>query len=76
VWLPPDRQKCSQVALPRIVAPGIQQSGGNGGVVGGTKPSSVEAPFIIGTPGQRDVVLKRHGAAGQRAGRCTCTSVL
>ena len=50
VWLPPDRQKYSQVALPSIVTPSSRIRVTMLASTSGTKPYKVDAPFIIGTP--------------------------
>src|SRR6516165_3073091 len=50
VWLPPERQKYSQCALPRILAPASSRRVTIVASISGTKPSRVDAPFIIGTP--------------------------
>src|SRR5262245_6247739 len=50
VWLPPDRQKYSQWALPRIGPPASRMRVTMVASISGTYPSRVDAPFIIGTP--------------------------
>jgi hypothetical protein len=50
---------------------GIQQPGGDGGVVGGHEAFQRRGAVHHRHSGQRDVVLKRHGAASQLAGRGT-----
>src|ERR1700677_561758 len=50
VWLPPEKQKYSQCVLPIMVPPASRMRVTMVASVGGTYPSSVEAPFIIGTP--------------------------
>jgi hypothetical protein len=50
VWLPPERQKNSQCALPAMVPPASSTRRATVASISGTKPSSVEEPFIIGTP--------------------------
>jgi len=57
VWLPPDRQKYSQCALPRMTAPASSSLVTMVASISGTKPSSVEAPFIIGTPASMTLSL-------------------
>src|SRR5687767_5158125 len=53
VWLPPDRQKYSQCALPTIVPPASRMRVTSVASTAGTEPSRVEAPFIIGTPARQ-----------------------
>src|SRR5947207_4346552 len=50
VWLPPERQKYSQCVLPTISPPASRMRLATVASKSGMKPSSVEAPFIIGTP--------------------------
>src|SRR3954471_2418767 len=50
VWLPPEKQRSSQTALPVIVAPAASSRLTTVASPDGTKPSSVCEPFIIGTP--------------------------
>src|ERR1700738_4118056 len=50
VWLPPDMQNDSQCTLPAISAPASSMRVTMVASKSGTKPSSVEEPFIIGTP--------------------------
>src|SRR3954452_15974592 len=50
VWLPPEKQRSSQTALPVIVAPAASNRLTTVASRLGTKPSSVCEPFIIGTP--------------------------
>src|SRR3954469_20054505 len=50
VWLPPEKQRASQTALPGIVAPGASNRLPTVASRLGTKPSRVCEPFIIGTP--------------------------
>ena len=50
VWLPPEKQKYSQCVLPIMVPPASRMRVTMVASVVGTYPSSVEAPFIIGTP--------------------------
>ena len=51
---------------------GIQQSGGNGGVVEGDEAFQRRGAVHHWYASQRDVVLEHHGAAGQFTGCCTC----
>src|SRR5205814_8479457 len=53
VWLPPERQKYSQCVLPTISPPASRMRLATVASKSGMKPSSVEAPFIIGTPADR-----------------------
>src|SRR3954454_14934274 len=50
VWLPPEKQRSSQTALPVIVAPAASSRLTTVASRLGTKPSRVCEPFIIGTP--------------------------
>ena len=50
VWLPPEKQRSSQTALPVIVAPASSRRVTTVASSRGTKPSRVCEPFIIGTP--------------------------
>src|SRR5215472_9594974 len=50
VWLPPEKQKYSQCTLPMTVPPASSMRVTMVASVSGVYPSSVEAPFIIGTP--------------------------
>src|SRR3954468_14040140 len=50
VWLPPEKQRSSQTALPVIVVPAARSRLTTVASREGTKPSSVCEPFIIGTP--------------------------
>src|ERR1700704_5154436 len=50
VWLPPDIQNDSQWTLPAISAPASSMRVTIVASKSGTKPSSVDEPFIIGTP--------------------------
>src|SRR5258708_15642597 len=50
VWLPPDMQNDSQCTLPAISAPASSMRVTMVASKSGTKPSSVEEPFIMGTP--------------------------
>src|SRR3954453_15498524 len=50
VWLPPEKQRSSQAALPVIVAPAASSRLTTVASRLGTKPSRVCEPFIIGTP--------------------------
>ncbi len=50
VWLPPEKQRSSQTALPVIVAPASSRRVTTVASCEGTKPSTVCEPFIIGTP--------------------------
>src|SRR5438046_10537157 len=50
VWLPPERQKYSQCVLPTISPPSSRIRVTTVASNSGMYPSSVEAPFIIGTP--------------------------
>src|SRR5579863_6641107 len=49
VWLPPEKQRLSQTALPRIVPPASRMRVTTVASIFGTKPSSNRVPFIIGT---------------------------
>ena len=57
VWLPPEKQKYSQWTLPRIVPPASSMRVTMVASTSGTYPSSVEAPFIIGTPARHTLSL-------------------
>src|ERR671932_2918884 len=50
VWLPPEKHRSSQTALPVIVAPASSSRLTTVASRLGTKPASVCEPFIIGTP--------------------------
>src|SRR3954454_6685946 len=50
VWLPPEKQRSSQTALPVIVAPASSSRLTTVASLEGTKPSRVCEPFVIGTP--------------------------
>src|SRR5437867_12198633 len=50
VWLPPEKQKYSQCVLPTMVPPASRIRVTMVASTSGVYPSSVEAPFIIGTP--------------------------
>jgi hypothetical protein len=50
VWLPPEKQRSSQTALPMTVAPPASSRLTTVASRLGTKPSSVCEPFIIGRP--------------------------
>src|SRR3954451_16939641 len=50
VWLPPEKQRSSQTALPATVAPAASSRLTTVASREGTKPSRVREPFIIGTP--------------------------
>src|SRR3954451_1961985 len=50
VWLPPEKQRSSQTALPVTVAPAASSRLTTVASRPGTKPSRVRDPFIIGTP--------------------------
>src|SRR3954451_5140812 len=53
VWLPPEKQKYSQCVFPMMVPPASRMRVTMVASVSGMKPSSVEAPFIIGTPARQ-----------------------
>src|SRR5262245_56598311 len=53
VWLPPEKQKYSQCALPTMVPPASRIRVTTVASTSGTYPSSVEAPFIMGTPARQ-----------------------
>src|SRR5207248_10008114 len=57
VWLPPEKQRCSQTALPIISPPAskirVTIVASNSGVY----PSKTEVPFIIGTPATHTLSL-------------------
>src|SRR5258708_29683535 len=53
VWLLPEKQKYSQWTLPRMVPPASSMRVTMVASVSGVKPSSVEAPFIMGTPARQ-----------------------
>src|SRR4029453_18699407 len=57
VWLPPERQKYSQCDLPTIVPPASRMRVTTVASTSGTYPSSVDAPFIIGTPARHTLSL-------------------
>ena len=50
VWLPPERQKYSQCVFPAISPPASRMRITMVASKSGTYPSSVAAPFIMGTP--------------------------
>src|SRR3569833_275244 len=50
VWLPPEKQRSSQTALPVLDAPAASSRLTTVASREGTKPSSVCEPFVIGTP--------------------------
>src|SRR3954465_5745986 len=50
VWLPPEKHRSSQTALPGTVAPAAISRVTTVGARVGTNPSRVCEPFIIGTP--------------------------
>src|SRR3954464_14175831 len=50
VWLPPEKQRSSQTALPVIVAPAASNRLTTVASRLGTKPSSVRQPFTIRNP--------------------------
>src|SRR4051795_1980692 len=50
VWLPPEKQRSSQTALPVIVAPADSNRLTTVASREGTKPSTECEPFVIGTP--------------------------
>src|SRR5437763_15977313 len=57
VWLPPEKQRCAQTALPIISPPAskirVTIVASNSGVY----PSKAEEPFIIGTPATHTLAL-------------------
>src|SRR5215467_6039546 len=57
VWLPPEKQKYSQWTLPAIVPPASSMRVTIVASTSGTYPSSVDAPFIIGTPARQMLSL-------------------
>src|SRR5580704_4699628 len=57
VWLPPEKQKYSQTDLPTIVPPESRMRVATVASTSGTYPSSVDAPFIIGTPARQILSL-------------------
>ena len=50
MWLPPEKHRSSQTALPVIVAPAASSRVTIVASRVGTKPFTVRDPFIIGTP--------------------------
>src|SRR6185312_847314 len=58
VWLPPEKQKYSQTALPTIVPPASKMRVTAVASTSGTYPCSVEAPFIIGTPARHTLSFR------------------
>jgi hypothetical protein len=50
VWLPPEKHRLSQTALPRIVPPASRIRVTMVASMSGTYPSSTLVPFIMGTP--------------------------
>ena len=58
VWLPPEKQKYSQCALPRMVPPASRMRVTIVASTSGMYPSSVEAPFIMGTPASMTLSLR------------------
>src|SRR3954467_12442260 len=57
VWLPPEKQKYSQWVLPTMVPPASRIRVTMVASRSGVYPSSVEEPFIIGTPARQTVSL-------------------
>src|SRR5580704_5553524 len=58
VWLPPERQKASQCALPTMVPPASRMRSTTVASISGMQPSSVADPFIIGTPASMMLSLR------------------
>ena len=56
--------------------PGIQQAGGHGRVVGWDETFERGGAVHHRYAGERDIVFQSDGPPGQRASRCTFTSVL
>src|SRR5579859_1195790 len=57
VWLPPEKHRLSQTALPRMVPPASRMRVTMVASTSGTYPSSVTVPFIIGTPATQTLSL-------------------
>src|SRR5919107_1522165 len=57
VWLPPEKHRCSQTALPGISPPASRIRVTMVASNSGTYPSSAEEPFIIGTPATQTLSL-------------------
>src|SRR6266700_832560 len=57
VWLPPEKQRCSQTAFPTISPPASRMRVTMVASNSGTYPSSTEDPFIIGTPATQTLSL-------------------
>jgi hypothetical protein len=57
VWLPPEKHRCSQTALPTISPPASRMRVTMVASNSGTYPSSVDVPFIIGTPATQTLSL-------------------
>jgi len=76
VWLPPEKQKYSQWTLPRIVPPASSMRVTMVASTSGTYPSSVEAPFIIGTPARHTLSLSAMRFAPELAGGRAVDSLL
>src|SRR6058998_858060 len=55
VWLPPEKQRFSQTDLPTISPPASRMRVTTVASTSGTYPSSVDDPFIIGTPARQIV---------------------
>src|SRR5438093_4994443 len=57
VWLPPEKQRCSQTAFPTISPPASRIRVTMVASNSGTYPSSTEEPFIMGTPATQTLSL-------------------
>src|SRR5215212_7935558 len=57
VWLPPEKHRCSQTALPGISPPASRMRVPMVASNSGTYPSSADEPFIIGIPATQTLSL-------------------
>src|SRR3984885_13147427 len=66
VWLPPEKHRSSQTALPVIVAPASSSRVTTVASRRGTNPSTVADPFIIGSPATSmlSLIATRRPASG------------
>ena len=68
MWLPPEKQKLSQVVLPTISPPASSIRVTIVASTSGTKPRMTELPFVILHARHADVVLDAHLLSRQKAG--------
>src|SRR5690348_146951 len=66
VWLPPEKHRSSQTALPVTVAPALSTRVTTVASLSGTNPSTVAEPFIIGSPATSmlSLIATRRPASG------------